>query len=479
MILTKKKKDIIILAIGKSLQVIIALISIKILTEVLSTKEVGNYYLLLTLLTLFNFAFLNPLGQYYGRHIIHWEHTKNLLNATNTLILLRFIAVVVAIFVAFRVYSFFEYDKYYSTSEFLLFIFISLIAGTHGVLLNAVNTLGDRIKFIKYVVSTLVIGLALSLIFVNYVEKSGMNWLYGMAISQLLFSTGLYKYIIKDNHLSINKIKSVLNRDYIKKIAIFIIPVTITLFLQWGQNTSYRFIIEAKYSIEALAYISVGLAISTAIFSAAESLATQFYNPIYLREITNTSKENRTKAWNELADYMIPIYILLTIFIISLSPYLTKLLVSQKFYEAYIYVMFGAMIEFFRVITNLVYMVSQSEIKTNTTVLPYTVGFILTIGSLYLFDLSEKLWMIPLLLSITYGVIFFMLFISMKKLLEIEINIFTLLKTLILSSPLLIAFLIDNDRILAETLLMIVIAGIYFFFITYLITQKQILGKKI
>jgi O-antigen/teichoic acid export membrane protein len=63
--LTKSKKDLIILSLGKALQVIIALVSIRILTELLSEQEVGNYYLLLTVLTLFNFAFLNPLGQYY------------------------------------------------------------------------------------------------------------------------------------------------------------------------------------------------------------------------------------------------------------------------------------------------------------------------------------------------------------------------------------------------------------------------------
>ena len=144
--MTKQKKDILILGIGKVLQVVIALVSIRILTEVLSAQEVGNYYLLLTLLTLLNFAFLNPLGQYFGRHLIHWEQNKNLLNATNVLLFLRFTAIVFSIFIALIVYEIFEYDKYYSLSEFLLFIFISLIAGTHGVLLNAVTLLGFKVK---------------------------------------------------------------------------------------------------------------------------------------------------------------------------------------------------------------------------------------------------------------------------------------------------------------------------------------------
>jgi len=476
--LTKQKKDIIILATGKVLQVLIALVSIRILTELLSEQEVGNYYLLLTLLTLFNWVFIIPISQYYGRHILQWEDSKNLLNATNVLLFLRISAIIFSLFIAFIVYELFSYDKHYSLSEFLLFIFISLIASTHGVLLNAVNTLGDRIKFTIYVVSTLTVGLVLSLMIVHYIDESGIAWLYGIAISQLIFSVGLYKYIIKNNNFSIQRIKKAFQKEYIKKIAIFVVPVTITVFLQWGQNQSYRFIIEAKYSLEILAFIAVGFAVSGAIFSAVESLATQYYNPIYLKQITHATKENRAKAWNDLAGYMIPIYLVLTIYVIILSPYLTNLLVAHKFYDAYIYAMFGAMIEFFRVITNLVYMVSHSEVKTNTTIFPYSVGFIFTISSLYFFDMSERLWMIPLFLILSNGVIFIILFKNMKKLLDININIINLIKTFLLTLPLFLVFVIENDNSMFQAILFIGLSGIYFLFITYFIIQKQITGEE-
>ncbi len=366
--MTKQKKDIITLVIGKVLQVIIALVSIKILTEILSTQEVGNYYLLLTILTLFNFAFLNPLGQYYGRHLIFWEKSENLKNATIVLVGLRVIAITIALIFAYGIFEYFNYSKYYTLFEFLLFIFVALVAGTYLVLLSAVNTLGDRIKFIKYMVYSLAIGLIISLFVMEFIDMSGMAWLYGVAISQLLFSISVFKYLVKDNSFSMIKIKSIFNKDYIRKVSYFIIPVTITLFLQWGQNTSYRFIIEAKYSIEVLAFIAVGFSVSGAIFGAVESLASQYFDPIYIRKITNATKEQRTKAWNNLANFMIPLYILLVVYIISLAPYLVKILVAQKFYDAYIYTIFGALIEFIRVMTNLVYMVSQSEVKTGTTI---------------------------------------------------------------------------------------------------------------
>ncbi|HAS7948372.1 TPA: hypothetical protein I7583_18640, partial [Vibrio cholerae] len=127
-------------------------------------------------------------------------------------------------------------------------------------------------------------------------------------------------------------------------------------------------IVEDLYSAQILAFIAVGMTLSGAIFSALESLSTQFYMPLYLKKITNADQAMRTKAWNELADILLPVYIAVLIYVIALAPYLAKLLVAEKFQDAYIYAMIGAFIEFFRVITNLVYLVSQSEVKTKSTI---------------------------------------------------------------------------------------------------------------
>ncbi len=471
--MTKEKKDLITLAVGKVLQVLIALVSIKILTEVLSTQEVGNYYLLLTVLTLFNFTFLNPLGQYYGRHLISWEKSNNLLNATIVLMALRILAIISALFFAYGVFIYFEYSKYYTLSEFLLFIFISLVAGTFLVLLSAVNTLGDRIKFIGYLISCLFIGLVLSLIMVYFLDRSAISWLYGIAIAQLVFLVPVYRYLVQNNEFSLAKIKATFNKKYIKNVSYFMIPITITLFLQWGQNISYRFIIEAKYSIEILAFIVVGFSVSGAIFSAVEGLATQYFNPIYLKQITNASKEERANAWNELANYIIPIYVLLALFVVALAPYLVQILVAEKFYDAYIYVMFGAIIEFFRVITNIVYMVSQSEIKTNTTMLPFAVGFLISIITLYLVDFSQTLWSIPIVLIVAYSTIFLMLFFNMKKLLPIHINFVSIGKALMLSVPFTWVYLLDKAYSLVMILSIIVVSGIYFVMGVYVLRPKE------
>lgn len=457
---TKQKKDIITLVLGKVVQVAISIATIKILTEMLTVEEVGNYYLLITVLTFFNFTFLNPLGQYYGRHIIVWEKSKNLLNATVILVCIRVIAIFFALIFAFGAFNYFGYGSYYGLLEFIGFIFIALLAGTQMVFINAINTLGDRVVFIRNLVLTMILGLFCSVLIAFVWNNSGMNWLYGVSVAQLICLIPTYRHLVQQNRFSYSRIKSALNKDYIRKGLYFIIPITITLFLQWGQNVSYRLIVEVKYSIEMLAFMAVGFSVASAIFGVVEGLGTQYFNPIFLRKINGAKKCERMEAWNSLADYMVPVYVLLTIFVIALAPYLVTILVASKFHEAYAFTMLGAFIEFFRVVTNLVYLVSQSEVKTKLTIIPYAVGVFMSVAILYIVDFDSQLWMVAVVLAMSYGVVFILLFLSMRRLLPIKIRLNSIGKALALSIPYGCFYWFD-DYSLSAAIVSVAIAGLY------------------
>ena len=123
-IFNKANKDIVILVFGKVLQIIIALLAVRLLTTFLSESEVGSYYLLLTLLTLFNFAFLNPVGQYYNRYVLYWKQNANLSNANAMLLLSRAFGIILSLFVATFIYFIFDYSTLFQFTHFILFIFI-------------------------------------------------------------------------------------------------------------------------------------------------------------------------------------------------------------------------------------------------------------------------------------------------------------------------------------------------------------------
>lgn len=462
-------KDFVVLTLGKVLQVVIALLSVRLLTTLLSEPEVGNYYLLITVLTLFNFTFLNPIGQYYNRHIIPWRSSENLSNASLVLMFTRLFGVMCSLIISIVVFYIFDYDVYYTLWAFLFFIFFSLMASSFLVFVNVINILGDRVLFIKYLLASLILGLSFSLMITQFIDKSGIAWLYGIAIAQLILFVPVYKIVTSGERVVYSKLKAKFDYLTIKKVFLFSLPVTITLFLQWGLNSSYRIIVEDKYSIEVLAYIAVGLSVASAIYSAVESLATQYFMPIYLKDINRVNKYSRAEAWNKLAAYLLPIYFLLLIYIICSAPFLMKLLINEKFHQAYIYVMIGAPIEFFRVISNVFYSVSQSEVKTGATILPYLFGFMLMIAGLYFFDAEDHLWSIPMTLSLSYLIISFLLYVSMKKLLPIQLPIYSMLISIALSIPFAGMLFFDINSSLLLSILLIIFFGCYFLYACHLL----------
>jgi len=284
----------------------------------------------------------------------------------------------------------------------------------------------------------------------------------------------IFIFFIQDNKLDLNKIKATLSKDRIKKILIFSVPIGATTFLMWGQNTAYRFIVDYQYSAEVLGMIGVGLAISSAVFGSLEAISMQYFNPIFLKAILDADKTQRAVAWNNIAKQIVPIYILAVFFTVTMSELLINILVDKKFHDSYIYTMFGVGIEFFRVMTNLLNNVSQSEHKTTYTIKPYLVGFFVSLGIISLINFGTNYFMIPLVLCIAYVLVFFSMYLNMKKLLDIKYEI-NFIKNSILGLPFFMIFFINVEELsILHSICVVFLFGIYFLFIIWLSNKNSI-----
>ncbi len=447
---------------GRILQILIMLVSIRILTTLLSPEEVGNYYLALTILAFFNLVLLNPPGMYFGRHLLHWQRSQNLLNAISVFIVCMIVVAVVSISILAILFDISNYDEKYSFEIFALFIVLAMvISTTHRNVMYGSNTLGYRKEFVIFLIITLVLGLIFSSTLAYFYKASSLSWLFGVIIAESLILYFIFRFFIQGNKLDIQKIKDTITRERVKKILIFAVPIGITTFLMWGQNMSYRFIVDYKYSAEILGYIAVGLGISSAVFSSLEAIAMQYFNPIFLKDILDATKEKRAKAWNKMARLLIPLYILAMVFTIAMAEVLITILVDSKFYDSYIYTMVGASIEFFRVITNLLNNVSQAEHKTTYTIKPYVVGFLVALVILITFDFSENLVMIPLALSFAYLLVCVAMYIQMKRLLDIRLEA-DYLKVFALSVPFGAIYLLPTSSSVVQSLGYLGLFGGYF-----------------
>ncbi len=467
-------KDLIIIILGRVLQIIITLLSIRLLTTFLTPEEVGNYYILLALLAFFNLVLLNPSGMYFSRHLHEWQRSKQLLNALFVFMGWMFVVSIVSVPLSAIVYNWLGYENKFDLDIFLVYIAVAMIISTiHRNVMFGSNTLGFRKEFVIYLVATLILGLLISISIVYFYYNSALGWLMGVVISEAVMLYMIFKFFIQDNQLNIAKIKSTLTKERVKKILLFALPISVTTFLMWGQTIAYRFLVDYQYSAEVLGFIAVGLGTSAAVFSSIESIAMQYFNPIFLKNILDASKEQRTKTWNTIAQQIVPIYILAAFFTLALSEVLINILVDKKFHDAYIYAMFGVTIEFFRVMSNLLNNVAQSEHKTTTTVKPYLLGFIVSLGILSSIDFGMNYFMIPLVLGIAYFLVYIYMYINMRQLLKIKYNIH-LLKILFLSLPFAMIFFIDmTNSSLIFNLLVLSVFGVYFLFAVWVMIKNS------
>ena len=452
--------DLLILIITKGIQVVLGLFSLRLLTEVLNAQQVGIFYILQTITSLLAFGLLNPLGQYYSRHIVIWNERDKLKTATVTLLLLRAATIPVALLISVAIYHIFNYSQYLGLIPYLTYIIVAMMALTYGVFLSATNILIGRLPFAIYSVVTLLVALLASILFTK-LQATALAWAYGTALVQIVFAAHMFRKIVGNQKFQWAIIVKSLRENYHIKVALFIAPVTITLFLQWGQNSLFRMITENIYSIEILAYIGVGVALSSSVFSAAESLANQYYMPNYLREINNANEAKRAVAWNNIAKLLIPIYVALTVYVMLFSSYIAKILLSDNFFSAYHYAVIGAVAELFRVITNLLYLVSQSEINTKKTLLPYVLGvFFLFIILTFLDNEHDPSLVVTTLALVNFITMVFM-YTQMKKLLHISIDFNIIKRMCLLLIPLLPVLYLENDKSVLISICLLGIGALY------------------
>jgi len=465
--------DLKIIIIGRVLQIGITLLAMRLLTTFLTTEEVGNYYLILALISFFNLVLLNPPGMYFSRHLLEWQRSKQLLNALSIFIGWMLLVVIIGIGILFIVYHQFGYESKFEWSIFLVYILGSIMISTiHRNVLFGSNTLGYRKEFITYLLFTLILGLIFSSLIVRFYYPYALGWLLGVLLSELVLVYFIFTFFIQDNTLDIQKIKATLTKERLKKIVFFTFPIGITTFLMWGQTIAYRFLVDSYYSAEVLAYIAVGLGIAASVFGSVESIAQQYFNPIFLRNILDASQEKRANAWNDMARKIVPIYLFTAFFTFALAEVLINILVDHKFHDAYVYVMIGVMVEFFRVMSNLLNSVAQSEYRTTSTVKPYLVGFVISLGTLSSMDFSENYLMIPIVLGFAYLCVFIYMYVNMKQILEINYEV-NWLKICFLSLPFGIIYFINLEQSgLWLNLVILAGFGLYYLFAIWFTMKK-------
>ena len=158
-----------------------------------------------------------------------------------------------------------------------------------------------------------------------------------------------------------------------------------------------------------------------------------------------------------------------------------KILVDEKYYSSYVFVIFGIWISFFRMSSNIISNVAHSKMKTKKLILPNIIGAaigVFGVGLATNFDNYD--FYIPFALLAASISSFFVNFRTMSNLLHINLRMKNFLIISLFSLPLLASlFFSENYNNELFSFFIVSTFGIYFFYSLYLFFKLNVKENRI
>ena len=442
-----------------SAKVFIAFLAIRLLTTFLSKDEVGNYYLILSIIGFINLVILNPIGMYYARTVLEYKKIGKLYESAFLMFLSFILVGFISIPFLFIVYDYLELNKYFNEILFIIYIFLAVVVSTSlRNIISLFNALGRRAVFTRVNILSSVSGLLFSLFFIYIFQKNSISWLYGVILSEIIFLTILFfsyssiRLNYKNISISLNRLKPIIN---------FMYPIAIITFTIWIQSMSYRIVIDRSFTSADLAIAALGFSIPAMIFSSVENFGSIYFNNRILNNLLDSSKKIREQTWNDISSLMFFFYVLTFVFIICFSHPTIMIVAGENYIDSKKFIVLGAIIEFMRVIINQLNKISHFEKKTKNNILPFILGGVITLMFFIFFQFS-RIEDIYYVLILSQVVILILSYFLMNRLIDIRINI-SILRLIIYSLPFTLGLIpLFNSNNFFVNIILLICYGLYF-----------------
>ncbi len=484
-----KRLDFITILLGRGLQGVTLIVSIRLMTTLLSTEEAGRYYILLGLTAFFALFLVSPVGNYVNRKTHDW-YRDGTISKNLAVVWLYLLAVsVVAFLILLAIRSLAGVGTDVTLIWLIVLVIGSILFNTANVtVITIINMLGNRIWFIAFSILTLWLGLGLSSLFVIKFGARAEYWLAGLIVGQLLIFLPSYWYLIRRlSHLEnepgfsspcISRVNAMSSPFH------FAWPLAITAGLSWVQTQSYRFVLGYVGGLESLGLFAVGFGIATAIMAAFYDIFSLYYYPIFYKQISTADSEGKRLAWNESAVYLFPAAILMAAFIIALGPYLAKLLVAAHFLGAEHFIIWGALSQLAFILGAGFQMLAQAEMRTTWLIRPSITGAVVAvIGVLGLAQWNPQLGS-GIALTVAGFAMVLHLALKLHKEVPFSLPWRRIFISIVLSVPLLVVFLVYVNPLIGrptyvQSITVLAIAGSYLLVVQYLMATRWLKGVAI
>lgn len=385
-------RDIIILGLGRALQVLAGLVTIKTATTVLSPGEVGSMNQLMSLAILGTSALLMPMTAYIGRGCLEWMDAGILSQRLGSYLL---IILAVALACGSVVWAIQTQLMVVSGMAPVwvagLVVLYTVGFALHTMGSSGLNLIGHRFLYILFMNIAAWGGLLLA-IWWSKQEASPELWLLGIFFGFLLSSLS---YVLLDRYARMtvpvrSEVPRVLPFDW-KTMSMFVGPQAIAFLFFWIQTQSYRFVLSWVTDVTTVGLFAAGYMICSVPMQTFESLFNEFYSPTMFRALKGQNIEGIARAWNDYAAAYIPAVILFGAFLIGNATFLVKLLLGEQFQVIASILIWPALTETFRAISSTLHQLGLAKVDMTVNIVPVMIGAFVAPTLVYLLAPSEPL----------------------------------------------------------------------------------------
>ncbi|MDP3349062.1 MAG: oligosaccharide flippase family protein [Hydrogenophaga sp.] len=372
---------LITIIVGRAAQFLIALITLRVATTLLSPEEMGKVALVVTTTAFFALLLINPVGMFINRRLHAWQASGRgvgyLVRYAGYIALVAAIAAVgLPLFVRTGLISF-----GIPTVWLIALVCGSVIFNTvNQTAIPCLNLLGDSRRFILLTVATLIASFLAAVTLVLTVQRTAEYWMLGILLGQALLALigtrDLFAQLSRSNTASIQQ---PIHRQHLRSLFAFSWPVAIAAGLGWVQAQGYRYLMVEDLGLAQVGLFVAGYGLSAGIIAGFESVLTTYFQPRLYRDASATDPQLQTKAWRRYASAVIPSLVLTVGLLVVLAPDLTRLLLGEKFQAAASFVIWGALAEAARVLASVYSLIAHVHMRTRWLIWPNVVGAVISI----------------------------------------------------------------------------------------------------
>lgn len=386
-------QDLLILSLGRALQVLAGLVTIKTATTLLSPSDVGSMNQLMSLAILGTSALLIPVAAYISRGCLEWMDSGTLSRRLGSYLLIVLTVTPVLGLVAWAIQSQFMLvagvgAAWVGGLVALYTVGVSLhTMGTSGL-----NLIGHRFLYVLFGNIAVWGGLILALWY-SKGEASPEMWLLGIFCGFLLSSLS---YALLDRYARANvpahssDAPGTLSFDW-RTVFMFVWPQAMVFVLWWIQSQSYRFVLTWVADIATVGLFAAGYMICSVPMQTFETLFNEFYSPTLFRALKGQDTQGMARAWNAYAAAYVPAVILFGAFLVGNAAFMVKLLLGEQFQIVTPILIWPALTETFRAISSTLHQLGLAKIDMTVNVLPVVIGALVAPTLVYLLGSYEPL----------------------------------------------------------------------------------------